>query len=75
MSFPGNWTFFFGQKNYVGGTQNPPPTPCLRPAYPAACAPAYAERTGWLERSGKRGKGLTGQALQNKAFLRWRLAA
>jgi hypothetical protein len=71
MSFPENWIFFFKQKKGVGGNQNPPPAPCLRPAYPAACVPAYAERTGQPESSVKRWMGLTGRGLQNGAFLRW----
>ena len=75
MSFPEKTTFFFTQKNNVGGIQNLPPTPCLRSAYPAAYAPAYVERTRRPERGAKRRKGLTGRGLQNGAFLRWRLAA
>jgi hypothetical protein len=74
MSFPENWIFFFKQKKGVGGNQNPPPTPCLRPAYPADCVPAYATGTGRPKRGAKWGKGLTGRGIQIGAFLRWRPA-
>ena len=75
MNIPGNWTFFFRQKNNVGGIKNLPPAYCLRPAYPAAYVPAYVERTRKPERGAKRGEGLTGQASKNGAFSRWRPAA
>ena len=72
MSFPENWIFFFKQKKGVGGNQNPPPTPCLRPAYNPACVSAYAEPTGGPERGKKQWTGLTGQGLQIGTFLQWR---
>ena len=65
MSFPENWIFFFKQKKGVGGNQNPPPTPCLRPAYGAACVPAYAERTGRPRAQRKVGDGSYGTGPPN----------
>jgi len=71
MSFPENWIFFFKQKMGVGGNQNPPPAPCLRPAYGAACVPAYATGTGRPERGVTWERGLTGRGFQIGVFLQW----
>jgi hypothetical protein len=70
MSFPENRMNIFRKKNNVGGMQNVPSTYCLRSAYIAAYAPAYAERTGRPERGRKRGRGLADQGLQKGPFLR-----
>ena len=45
-------TKLFWKRSNVGGTDNVPPTCCLRPVYVPAYAAAYAEVTGCPESGG-----------------------